>query len=32
VSDFKIAPPKLLMMPIKNEIPVRVEMIWQRRN
>jgi hypothetical protein len=30
VSDFKIEPPKLLMMPIKNEIPVRVEMSWQR--
>lgn len=28
VSDFKIDPPKLLMMPIKNEIPVRVEMTW----
>ncbi|MGB8475309.1 MAG: YceI family protein [Candidatus Acidiferrum sp.] len=30
VSDFKIDPPKLLMMPIKNEIPVRLEMTWQR--
>ncbi|HLV93912.1 MAG TPA: YceI family protein [Candidatus Acidoferrales bacterium] len=30
VSDFKIDPPKLLMIPIKNEIPVRVEMSWQR--
>lgn len=30
VSDFKIEPPKLLMIPIKNEIPVRVEMSWQR--
>ena len=30
VSDFKIDPPKLLMIPIKNEIPVRVEMTWQR--
>jgi hypothetical protein len=29
VSDFKIDPPKLLMLPIKNEIPVRVEMTWQ---
>lgn len=28
VSDFKIDPPKLLMMPIKNDIPVRVEMTW----
>lgn len=30
VSDFKIEPPKLLMIQIKNEIPVRVEMDWQR--
>lgn len=30
VSDFKIDPPKLLMIPIKNEMPVRVEMSWQR--
>jgi YceI-like domain len=30
VSDFKIDPPKLLMMPIKNDIPVRVDMTWQR--
>ncbi len=30
LSDFKIPPPKLLMMPIKNEIPVRVDMTWQR--
>lgn len=29
VSDFKIDPPKLLMIPIKNEIPVRVDMTWQ---
>lgn len=29
VSDFKIVPPKLLMMPIKNDIPVRVDMTWQ---
>lgn len=31
VSDFKIEPPKLLMMPIKNEIPVRVEMTWKEQ-
>jgi hypothetical protein len=30
LSDFKIDPPKLLMMPVKNEIPIRVEMTWQR--
>ena len=29
VSDFKIAPPSLLSFPIKNEIPVRVEMTWR---
>lgn len=29
VSDFKIDPPKLLTMPIKNEIPVKVEMTWR---
>ncbi len=32
LSDFKIEPPALLAMPIKNEIPVRVEMIWQKQN
>ncbi|HVB58837.1 MAG TPA: YceI family protein [Candidatus Acidoferrales bacterium] len=31
VSDFKIEPPKLLTMPIKNDIPVRVEMTWQKQ-
>ncbi len=29
VSDFKIEPPSLLTFPIKNEIPVRVEMTWR---
>jgi hypothetical protein len=29
LSDFKIDPPSLLSMPVKNEIPVRVEMTWQ---
>jgi hypothetical protein len=28
LSDFKIEPPSLLTMPIKNEIPVRVDMTW----
>ncbi len=28
VMDFKITPPSLLSFPIKNEIPVRVEMTW----
>lgn len=31
LSDFKITPPSLLAMPIKNDIPVRVEMTWQRQ-
>jgi hypothetical protein len=30
LTDFKIDPPSLLTMPVKNEIPVRVEMTWQR--
>lgn len=29
VSDFKIDPPKLLTIPIKNEIPVKVDMTWR---
>jgi YceI-like protein len=28
LSDFKIDPPSLLAFPVKNEIPVRVEMSW----
>lgn len=28
VSDFKIDPPTLLTIPIKNEIPVRVDLTW----
>ena len=31
VSDFKIDPPKLLAIPIKNEIPVKVEMTWRQQ-
>jgi hypothetical protein len=27
-ADFKIDPPSFLAMPIKNEIPVRVDMTW----
>lgn len=30
LSDFKIKPPELLAMPVKNEIPVRVDMTWHR--
>jgi len=29
VSDFKIDPPALLTVPIKNDIPVQVEMTWK---
>jgi hypothetical protein len=29
-SDFKIDPPSILAMPVKNEIPVRVDMTWQK--
>jgi hypothetical protein len=28
LSDFKIDPPSLLAIPVKNEMPVRVEMTW----
>jgi hypothetical protein len=28
LSDFKIDPPSLLTIPVKNEMPVRVDMIW----
>jgi hypothetical protein len=31
LADFKIDPPSLLTLPVKNEIPVRVEMTWQRQ-
>ena len=29
LSDFKIAPPSLLAIPVKNEMPVRVDMTWR---
>jgi hypothetical protein len=29
MSDFKIEPPSLLAIPTKDEIPVRVDMIWR---
>ena len=32
LSDFKIDPPSLLTLPVKNEIPVHVEMTWQKQN
>jgi hypothetical protein len=28
ITDFKIPPPSLLTIPIKNEIPVKVDMTW----
>ena len=30
LSDFKIEPPSLFAIPVKNEMPVRVEMTWHR--
>jgi hypothetical protein len=32
LSDFKIDPPSLLAIRIKNEIPVQVEMTWKKSN
>jgi len=29
LTDFKIEPPTLLTMPVKNEIPVSVDMTWR---
>jgi hypothetical protein len=29
LTDFKIDPPSLLAIPVKNEIPVRVDMTWR---
>ena len=29
LSDFKIEPPSLLTIPVKNEIPVRVDITWR---
>jgi hypothetical protein len=31
LSDFKIDPPSLLAIPVKNEMPVRVDMTWRPR-
>jgi hypothetical protein len=30
LSDFKIDPPSLLTLPVKNEMPIRVEMTWRK--
>jgi hypothetical protein len=29
LSDFKIDPPSLLTIPVKNEMPVRIDMTWR---
>jgi hypothetical protein len=29
-SDFKIDRPSFLTVPIRNEIPVRIDMLWHR--
>ncbi len=31
LTDFKIDPPTLLTMPVKNEFPIRVEMVWREQ-
>ena len=31
LADFKIDPPSLLAIPVKNAMPVRVEMIWRKQ-
>jgi hypothetical protein len=31
LADFKVDPPSLLTMPVKNEIPVRVDLMWHRQ-
>ena len=28
LTDFKIDPPSLLTLPVKNEIPIRIDMTW----
>jgi hypothetical protein len=32
LTDFKIDPPSFLTMPIRNDIPVRVDMVWHLTN
>jgi hypothetical protein len=29
LADFKIAPPSLLSIPVKNEMPVRIDLAWR---
>ena len=31
LSDFKIDPPSFLTVPVKNEMPVRVDMTWRQQ-
>jgi len=31
LADFKIDPPSLLTVPVKNEMPVHVDMTWQKQ-
>jgi hypothetical protein len=31
LADFKIDPPSLLAVPVKNEMPVRVELTWHQQ-
>jgi len=31
LSDFKIEPPSLLSIPVKNEMPVRVDLTWRQQ-
>jgi hypothetical protein len=31
LTDFKVDPPSLLTMPVKNEIPVRVDLKWHQQ-
>ena len=31
LTDFKVDPPSLLTMPVKNEIPVRVDLTWHQQ-
>ena len=31
LADFKIDPPSLLTLPVKNEVPIRVDMTWTQQ-
>ena len=30
LSDFKIAPPSLLTIPVRNDVPVKVDLTWRK--